>query len=125
MLADLLRRFPGAVEADLQRYYQIDLADMYRGTVTVRKVAVLVQHLPRGATTWQMLGGPGAISAEVEALWGVHLLQEYQLYQAGGGKGQEPKMRDYPEGVEASQSAVDRLESNARAWREQQARFRA
>lgn len=124
MLADLLRRFPGAVEADLQRYYGIDLADLYRGAITPRRLAVLVINFPRGANTWQMLGGPGAITGEVEALWGVHLLQEAQMYQAGGNKGPEPTMREYPEGIEAKQNAAQRIEQNARAWREQQKRLR-
>jgi hypothetical protein len=115
-----LSRYPGAVEADLQRYYGIDLADMYRGRLTPRKVAVLVQYLPRGAVLWQLVGGPGAITAEEEALWGVHYLQQARMYQAGGNKGAEPKPRDYPTGVEEQKSAVDRIESNARAWREQQ-----
>lgn len=124
MLGNLLNKFPGAVEADLQRYYQIDLADMYRGKITPRRVAVLVQHFPRGAMTWQLVGGPGAVTAEEEALWGVHYLQQSQLYQAAGNTGTKPEMRDYPEGQEAKQSAVDRIESNARAWREQQQKHR-
>lgn len=42
----LLREHEDAVEADLQRYYQIDIADLWRGGLTVRRLSVLIQHLP-------------------------------------------------------------------------------
>ncbi len=91
---------------------------MYRGKLTPRKVAVLTLNLPRGAVTWQLTGGPGAITEEVEALWGVHLLQQYQMYQAAGGKGEKPKFQEYPTGYEEKETSTDRIEANARAFRE-------
>lgn len=91
---------------------------MYRGHLSTRKVAALVEFLPRGASTWQMHGGPGAITAETEALWGVHLLQKYQMHQTAGNKGEAPQPPEYPEGVEADKSETSRLEANAAAWRE-------
>jgi hypothetical protein len=48
----------------------------------------------------------------------VQLLQRYQLYQAAGSKGQKPEPPEYPAGVEDKKSDVDRIESNAQAWRE-------
>lgn len=34
------------MEADLARYHHIDLVDLYRGELSLRKVHVLVTHLP-------------------------------------------------------------------------------
>jgi hypothetical protein len=34
------------VEADLQRYYGIDLRDLWRGGLSLRRVRVLLDHLP-------------------------------------------------------------------------------
>lgn len=45
-LGALLREHSDALEADLQRYYQIDLADLWRGGLSVRRLSVLVQYLP-------------------------------------------------------------------------------
>lgn len=45
-LGALLREHSDAVEADLQRYYQIDLADLWRGGLNVRRLSVLIQFLP-------------------------------------------------------------------------------
>ena len=44
----VLRYRGEALEADLARYYQLDLADMWRGRLSVRRVSVLVHHLPPG-----------------------------------------------------------------------------
>lgn len=79
---------------------------------------MLVLGLPRGARTWQLVGGPGAVTAETEALWGVHYLQQAQMYQSAGNKGQKPKPPEYPEGYQEKKSDVERIESNAKAWRE-------
>lgn len=39
------------MEADLQRYYQMDLVDLYRGQVSIRKISVLVEALPDDSAT--------------------------------------------------------------------------
>lgn len=39
------------MEADLQRYYQIDLADYWRGKLSVRRLSVLVHRLPLDSAT--------------------------------------------------------------------------
>lgn len=114
----MLAKFPEAIEADLQEYYRLDLADLYRGELTPRKVAVMVFQLPRGARLWQCVGGQGAITAVEEALWIVQYLQQARLYQAGEGKGPKPELPDYPAGHGKKKSQVDRLEANARAFRE-------
>lgn len=45
-LGALLRDHSDAVEADLQRYYQINLADLWRGGLNVRRLSILIQFLP-------------------------------------------------------------------------------
>lgn len=90
---------------------------MYRGIVTPREVAVLAMNLPRGAMVWQYFGGAMAVTAEEENLWVVqHLLQQLG-YQAGGGKGQKPKLREYPEGLKAQKDRGQRAVRNAEAFR--------
>jgi hypothetical protein len=48
------------VEADLLRYYGVDLLDYHRGTLTARRVRVLIQHLPRDAALVRELHGETA-----------------------------------------------------------------
>lgn len=43
------------MEADLHRYYQIDLLDLWRGTLSPRKIRVLVKHLPPESATVRAL----------------------------------------------------------------------
>ncbi|QWY81836.1 tail assembly chaperone [Microbacterium phage Honk] len=45
-LARLLREAPDAVDADLQRFYGVDLADYYRGELSLRRLAGFLKHLP-------------------------------------------------------------------------------
>lgn len=41
------------MEADFARYYQLDLADYYRGRLTLRRVRSLLQWLPAEAAVWE------------------------------------------------------------------------
>lgn len=40
------------MEADLQRFYNIDLVDLYRGKLSLRKLSILVEHLPSDSCLW-------------------------------------------------------------------------
>ncbi|MFL6072745.1 MAG: hypothetical protein ACJ73S_05040 [Mycobacteriales bacterium] len=57
------------MEADLLRFYGVDLLDYYRGRLSARRLRVLLQHLPREAALTRALHGD-------EADWGLteHLL---------------------------------------------------
>lgn len=68
-----------AVEADLQRYYGVDLLDRYRGRLSSRRLRVLIQHLPRDAALVRALHGE-------EAEWGLteHLLAAAVDHLAAG-----------------------------------------
>jgi hypothetical protein len=113
----LLVKFPAQVEADLQREYRVDLADMYRGLLTPRKVAVLVLNLPRGSQTWRAVGGGGAITAEVEAAWMVEHTLMMIAYGQGGSKGKAPTMREYPLGLLELAAKDEYTQTRAEAFR--------
>lgn len=50
----LLRDHEDAVEADLQRFYGVDLGDVWRGDLSVRRLWVLLSHLPPGSAVWSL-----------------------------------------------------------------------
>jgi hypothetical protein len=58
-----------AIEADLLRYYGVDLHDYHRGRLSARRLRVLIQHLPRDAALVRAVHGE-------DAEWGLteHLL---------------------------------------------------
>lgn len=47
------------MEADLARYYRIELADLWRGRLTLRRLAVLLRHLPSDSAVAVAEGGDG------------------------------------------------------------------
>jgi hypothetical protein len=111
-----------ALEADLQRFYQVDLADMYRGRVSVRKVSVLASHLPRGSAVGVRIGGAAAISEEVEGHWLVEAALYRIAHGQAGGKGKAPEMREYPLGVHEQAAKADYALSRAEAFRRKHAK---
>lgn len=77
---------PGPVEADLQRYYQVDLRDRWSGRLTLRRLLTLVLYLPDdSATAAAIRKGPH---------WSLrdHLIDELRMQVAalGGVKRPEP-----------------------------------
>lgn len=47
------------MEADLARYYRLELADLWRGRLSLRRLAVLIRHLPADSAVAVALGGEG------------------------------------------------------------------
>lgn len=45
------------MEADLLRYYRVDLLDYHRGTLSPRRLRVLIKHLPRDSALVRALHG--------------------------------------------------------------------
>ena len=45
------------MEADLLRFYQMDLLDYYRGTLSPRRLRVLIRYLPRESALVRALHG--------------------------------------------------------------------
>jgi hypothetical protein len=74
-------------------------------------------QLPRGARTWEAVGGAGAVTAEVDAAW----LVEHALYTIAhaqaGGKGKKPEHRPYPPGLLEQQQKAATATSRAEAFK--------
>jgi hypothetical protein len=52
-----LRDHADAVEADLQHYYHVDLADLWRSGLSVRRLSVLISGLPQDSLTASAVSG--------------------------------------------------------------------
>lgn len=105
----------------MQRYYNVDLADMYRGLISVRKVSVLATNLPRGGAVGIRLGGAAAISEEVEGQWLIEAALYRIAHGQAGGKGKAPEMREYPLGVLEQAEKENYAVSRAEAFRRKHA----
>lgn len=115
----MLAHHGGAVEADLQRVYGLDLADMYRGDLSVRKVAVLVENLPQGAQMWVDFGGPMAVTPEAEATYVLENQLATMWWLHTGKKGDRPQFRDYP--PYANPHVVpDKARDKAQRWKQRE-----
>ncbi|GAA3136667.1 hypothetical protein GCM10010466_29350 [Planomonospora alba] len=57
-----------AVEADLARFYGVDLVDLYRGRISLRKVYSLVSSLPYDSATHKAVLGEAAAWGSIEHL---------------------------------------------------------
>jgi len=85
------------VEADLLRFYGVDLLDYHRGRLTPRRLRVLIRHLPKEAALVRALRG----GEDVE--WGLaeHLLAAAVDQLAAGNwlfaTAHTPEDRDPPE----------------------------
>jgi hypothetical protein len=60
-----------------------------------------------------MVGGQRAITAETEALWLLEHAVIAVAHAQGGGKGESPKPRQYPEGVLTQRSREERRAAKA------------
>lgn len=66
------------VEADLQRFYGVDFADYWRGELSIRRLSVLIHHLPPESACARQL-------SKTEAGWDVHAYLLSDLYHAFTG----------------------------------------
>lgn len=93
-VVELVEEHGDALEADLQRFYQIELAGLFTHppTLSIRRLRVLVRHLPHDSATRRELEAD-------DAGWSLneHLLAlvvdavRAGNWQRGGGKGAKPK----------------------------------
>lgn len=87
------------LEADLQREYHVDLCDLWRGRLSLRRVRVLIDHLPPDSATAQAVAGGGdsplagwsLLAALVGRLVDEVSLQRWQWESAHLGKNQRPR----------------------------------
>jgi hypothetical protein len=115
-----LREHAGAIEADLQHYYGIDLTDLWRGTLTPRRAAVLMANLPQGAALWRAMDVPAAwttaehlAASQVDAL----AVANWQRSKAGTEANKAPKPLPRP-GVDEAKTVT--AMSRAAAFRARQ-----
>jgi hypothetical protein len=113
----LLENHGEALEADLRRFYQVRLVDMYRGEISPREVSVYATNLPRASAVGVRLGGAAAITGEVEASWLLENVMMRIAHSQAGGKGKVPEMRDYPLGVAEQAEKENFAVSRAEAFR--------
>jgi len=90
---------------------------MYRGLISVREVSVYATNLPRESSVGIRLGGPDAISSEVEASWLIENAMLRIAHAQAGGKGKAPEMREYPLGVAEQAEKENFAVSRAEAFR--------
>lgn len=96
----LLTEYPEELEADFVAYYPaVDLLDLWRGGLTLRRAAVLAMQLPAGSRLWQATGGPKAWSDEYHALmvvqWRLQILEWRETEDGQKGKN-APQMEEPP-----------------------------
>lgn len=113
----LLREHGDALEADFQRFYGIDIVDLYRGTLSPRKAQALALYLPPGAAVWQEAG--------TDTAWGT---TEYLLAEAvdtlrmanwqRGGKGQKPEPLPRPSELREARKKRERMFEQAARFKE-------
>ncbi|WP_172384864.1 hypothetical protein [Streptomyces sp. MNP-20] len=88
----------GALRADLQRYYGLDLADVWRGTLTPRRVWTLSEHLPEdSALAASFAGGSEHRAWTLQTHVLVQLLnavrvQDVNNIRVSGGKARDPQL---------------------------------
>lgn len=121
----MLTEYPEEVEADLASEYRIDLGDLWRGGLTLRRAAVLTHQLPAGSRLWQATGGPKAWSDEFHALmvveWRLQILEWRKTEDGSKGKN-PPQMQEPPKFVGDEQKKAHTADAKARQFmRRQQA----
>lgn len=103
----------GALRADLQRYYGLDFVDLWRGTLSPRRVWQLSEYLPADSSLHAVLAG-GLHFRE----WGTqtqltaHLINAIRAadvsnVRVNGGKARQPKPIDVPAPGSAQRKRVD------------------
>lgn len=121
-LAWLIREHGEALEADFERYYSIDLVDLYRGHLTPRKAQTLAIRLPPGALTWQDVGTDAAWSTESHLLAQIVDTLNAANYQRAGGKGDKPKPLPRPTDLKEIQDKRERMLQRASKFKARQSR---
>ncbi len=100
------------MESDLSRYHHVDLADLYRGELSLRRLSVLIAHLPPDSATVRASGNtpPG---------WGVgeYLLADLFHTLTGDPHPSRPK----PAADAQRHTSLARLLKAQRARQEQRA----
>lgn len=93
-LLEFLDEHGEAVEADLLRFYHLDLAsDLGGPTLPWPRLARLLRHLPPESATWQAVAGPDAVWSTTDHLLAlvVDVLQVANWQRAGDKRAKRPE----------------------------------
>ncbi|MEU7200264.1 hypothetical protein [Streptomyces sp. NPDC045470] len=96
----------GPLRADLQRFYGLDLADIWRGTLTPRRVWTLTEHLPDdSALTASLAGGPQHRGWSLQTHLLAHLVNAVRVADVNNVRVSGGRIRD-PEPVKPPAAQV-------------------
>lgn len=99
----------GPLRADLQRYYGLDLADIWRGTLAPRRVWNLSEHLPEDAALAASLaGGPEHRGWTLQTYLLAHLLNSVRFADANNVRVNGGKLKSDPKPVQTPQPKTER-----------------
>lgn len=105
------------MEADFQRVYGLDLADLRTGRMRPTRAANLAAHLPPGSMVWRHTGGPQAWTDELHMLARVeHTLRVLAWQRTKDGE----KGRNAPEPIEPPEPVGQARAREARVTRKAQ-----
>jgi hypothetical protein len=122
-LLSFLSEFEEPLEADLLRFWHLDLpADLGTMRLTWRRLGILVRNLPAESATLRAMHGHAAdwsvtdhlLAAVVDVLQGGN-------WQRGGGKGKRPKPLERPKSAQVMRERRRRMEEMAAkhaAWKQ-------
>lgn len=86
----LLNNHFGALRADFQRYYNLDIDDIYGGALSVMRAADLAAYLPPGAVVWLESDSPAAWGAQEYLI--ATLIDDVNLFAWGQLSGKQSEM---------------------------------
>lgn len=103
----------GALRADFQRYYGIDLVDLWRGKLTPRRAWQLSEYLPPdSALNAELAGGLEFRAWTLQTQLIAHLLNvvraaDVNNIRVNGGKAKSPKPLDVPSPKAEKKKRID------------------
>ncbi|WP_327073330.1 hypothetical protein OG196_15180 [Kitasatospora purpeofusca] len=106
-LGELIEAGHGAaLLADFQRYYRLDLADVWRGRLSPRRAMVLAEHLPEdSALAASLAGGPEHRGWTLQTHLLAHLLNAVRFADANNVRVNGGKLKRDPEPVKTPGTA--------------------
>lgn len=111
------------MEADLAHHYQVDVVDLWRGRITLRRLATLTMQLPAGGQLWQATGGARAWSDTYAGLVATHHGLSILAWQQteDGQKGKKPPSpAEPPPFYTEVDEQISKADANARKFEARQ-----